>query len=298
MKVMVFGVSGMLGSATLKTFTQAGHDVVATGRQSSWQGPLYGAKYAKFDARQDDVCSLLDTLDEDDVAINAIGVIKPHIDESSPVSIRNAVEVNAVFPARLEAAAADRGVRVIQIATDCVYSGARGAYLESDPHDALDVYGKSKSLGETPGSSIMHLRASIVGPEQDRTTSLLEWVRNQPPEASISGFTNHMWNGVTTRAFARVCLGIAESDQFSPGTHHLLPAGTVTKMELVSLLAVAFDRPDISVAPTQAPTAVDRTLSTHDIAANERRWQLAGYPQVPTVADLVWEAAKWESLRV
>ena len=44
---------------------------------------------------------------------------------------------------------ADRtGARLIQISTDCVFSGARGNYAEHDPPDGQTVYARSKALGE------------------------------------------------------------------------------------------------------------------------------------------------------
>jgi dTDP-4-dehydrorhamnose reductase len=61
--------------------------------------------------------------------------------------------------------AEDSGAKVIQIATDCVFSGSNGSYLETDPHDATDVYGKTKSDGEIESSAVMQLRCSIIGRE-------------------------------------------------------------------------------------------------------------------------------------
>ena len=98
-----------------------------------------------------------------DWVINAIGVIKPYVHDDQPKEVERAITVNAAFPHWL--ARTFQQARILQIATDCVYSGAKGHYVESDKHDALDTYGKTKSLGEVSMPNINHLRCSIIGPE-------------------------------------------------------------------------------------------------------------------------------------
>lgn len=297
MTVLVLGASGMLGSAVVQTFVERGHSVVGSLRPGVEAPKPSAYVAAHFDAAVDDPGALLEATDGVSWIINAIGVIKPHIDETDRGSVERAVLVNSLFPFRLATAAARRGVRVIQIATDCVYSGSRGVYVESDEHDPLDVYGKSKSLGEVRDPHVVHLRASIIGPEMDRSTSLLEWVKGQPLGAEISGFQNHLWNGVTTRAFARVCAGLVEEDGPLPHLLHLIPADQTSKFDLVSDIAHAFCRDDISVRRVDATTAINRTLATEEPALVHRLWDAAGYPSAPSVREMVYEAALWANSR-
>jgi dTDP-4-dehydrorhamnose reductase len=180
-------------------------------------------------------------------------------------------------------------VKVIQIATDCVFSGSKGKYLESDEHDALDVYGKSKSLGEAKGDSMMHLRVSIIGPEVDRNSSLLEWVRNQPRNTEITGYTDHFWNGITSMHFAKIARGIIEHDLFEAGVFHVLPQDSATKCELVTLIAKYLGRSDIKVNPTATGANINRTLDTSFPAKNKGFWQAAGYDAPPTIEQMVSE---------
>lgn len=70
-----------------------------------------------------------------------------------------------MFPHRLADAAARRGQRVIEIATNGVFSGRDAPYDEQSAHDPRDVYGKTKSLGERAASGVVRLRCSIIGPE-------------------------------------------------------------------------------------------------------------------------------------
>jgi dTDP-4-dehydrorhamnose reductase len=204
-----------------------------------------------------------------------------------------AIAVNAVFPSRLARAAAARGIRVLQIATDCVYSGAKGMYLESDPHDALDVYGKTKSLGETFLPAAHHLRCSIIGPEPRTRKFLIEWFRRQPIKAEVSGFTNHRWNGVTTLHFAKLCAAIIGHDLTLGHAQHVVPSGTITKAKMLREFAHAYDRPDIVIRDTEAKTLVDRTLGTNQAAENAALWAAAGYSTPPTVEQMIAELSRF-----
>ena len=91
------------------------------------------------------------------------------------------------------------------MATDCVFSGQTGAYSESSAHDALDVYGKTKSLGEVPSPAVMNLRVSVIG---KGSQGLYHWVASQPHGAVINGYLDHQWNGITSVEYGRIIAGI------------------------------------------------------------------------------------------
>jgi dTDP-4-dehydrorhamnose reductase len=183
----------------------------------------------------------------------------------------------------------NRGAKVIQIATDCVYSGVQGSYVETDSHDATDVYGKTKSLGEVPASNMMHLRASIIGPEVGRSTSLLEWFRNQPKNAKLNGFTDHLWNGITTHHFAKLALSITETKLFSPGVKHVLPRDIVAKDELLKYFKEVYGRNDIVINRVESTKKIDRTLSSNQNDFSNHLWTASGYKSAPTVQQMVQE---------
>lgn len=291
--VLILGASGMLGSAVLKEFSNFQGELIATTRTGASLVADSNVKFLKFDASIDNLESALSM--PIDYVINCIGIIKPYINDIDPKQTETAFEINGAFPNRLEAWATKRGANVIQIATDCVFSGSKGKYLESNEHDALDVYGKSKSLGEAKGDSMMHLRVSIIGPEVDRNSSLLEWVRNQPKNAEISGYTDHFWNGITSMHFAKIARGIIENNLFEAGVFHVVPQDSVTKSELVSLIAKYLGRSDIKVRPTATGANINRTLGTNFPAKNKGFWQAAGYDAPPTIEKMVSEVIASES---
>lgn len=293
--VVVVGASGMLGSmvtdvlAAQRDLQVAG--TVRTPRLAHACGEkLPEVEWREYDATSDGR-SLASALDGADWVINAIGLTKPYVHDDNPAEVERAVRVNAAFPFELTRAAGAAGAQVIQIATDCVFSGATGRYLESSPHDALDVYGKTKSLGEASLPGIHLLRCSIIGPEPSSPTFLLEWVRQQAAGASINGYVDHLWNGVTTHAFARLCLGIVSGGITAPRLQHVIPDGDATKADLLVMIAKAYGRKDITVVPTQAPSAIDRTLRTEQPESNAMLWAAAGYAAPPSVAEMIDQMA-------
>jgi dTDP-4-dehydrorhamnose reductase len=246
---------------------------------------------SEFDAERDDVATLLDEYRPGWV-VNTIAVLAALIDERDPASVQRATAVNALFPAALARAAGERGTRVVQSGTDGVFSGRDGPYDEDAEPDAADVYGSTKSLGEAPGEGVLHLRSSVVGTESRGTPrSLLGRVLTLDHGARMTGWTDQRWNGVTARAWARVCAGIVRAGELPPSPLHLVPADSVSRYELLRLIADAFGRQDLRLEPGPGPSPSDRTLTTRHPEAVRRLWQAAGYPGAPTIAAMIAEQA-------
>ena len=294
--VLVIGGSGMLGSMVVDVLRrEPGFKISATVRSRAASARL-GAIFPEVDWRMLDAGSsdqIREAIAGANWIVNAVGITKPYAHDQNAAEVENAIRINSVFPYELSAAARNSGATVLQIATDCVYSGQKGAYSENDPHDALDVYGKTKSLGEALHPDTQCIRCSIVGPEMGSRNYLFEWFRSQPVGAGIKGFVNHQWNGVTTLHFGKLCAGLIKSRIALPHIQHVIPTAAISKYELLKCFAEEFDRRDITITPTEAGTVVDRTLSTAHHDANRELWRSAGYDQPPTVPQMVSELAKF-----
>ena len=299
MKVIVLGASGMLGSMVLDLLRRDRNlDVTATTRNGDlrqrFQARFPEVKWELLDAAECGIADIQKTVSDASWVINCIGVIKPYIRDDNAAETERAIRVNALFPHLLGQAAEQCDARVLQIATDCVYSGSKGNYNENDKHDALDVYGKTKSLGEAFSDRVHHLRCSIIGPEPKGHVSLLDWFLKQPNGGTVNGYVNHEWNGVTTLHFAKVCHGLVTSDLPLGHVQHVVPQNMVSKAELLNCFAREYKRDDITIIPGHADAVIDRTLSTTDDAVNRTLWSNAGYPEPPTVETMVAELAAFD----
>src|SRR5690606_15980310 len=134
-----------------------------------------------------------------EAVINCVGLVKQMADAKNVMA---AVPINTLLPHRLARLAQASGARLIHVSTDCVFSGEKGNYLESDRADASDVYGLSKYLGEVGGENAVTLRTSIIGHELRGGLSLLEWFLAQ--QGSVKGFTRAVFSGFPTVELARI----------------------------------------------------------------------------------------------
>ena len=275
----------MLGHTIVREFAGFDGKLIGSSRLNENASSL--SKHFFLDASATEIPDPLHDLGIGDYVINCIGVINKSIVEESAASRQSALLINSLFPYKLDDLASKLGFKIIQIATDCVFSGKKGGYLESDLHDTIDTYGKTKSLGEVPSENMMNLRVSIIGREVSSKVSLFEWVRNQPANAQIHGYSDHFWNGVTTQAFSRICRGIIENSGFVAGTHHLIPADTMSKFELVTSIANKTGRSDVDILERPSGKRVDRTLATINASLNEQMWVNGGYSLIPNIASLV-----------
>lgn len=202
-----------------------------------------------------------------DYLINCIGILNSKIDEEDSDSVRRAISVNAFFPHVLSNLAQEIGARVIQISTDGVFAKNAGVCLEDSPLYCEDAYGKTKSLGEVIAPGFLNLRCSIIGPNKLKTQGLLEWLRSQPSGSEVHGYTNHIWNGVTTLQLAKLCRQLILQELFDlvrdeSAVHHFCPNKALSKYELLQLFKNAF-RSDLTVIPVKSQGGpIHRILDT------------------------------------
>ncbi len=299
-KVLILGGNGMLGATLVRWFSgrPAGPCAVSATSRSGLAPAQLGMagsaiQWLALDADLTSVQALAALCADYDLVINAIGRIKQRIHTESLADRGATLRANALFAIMLAEAAKAVNCKVIQIATDCVFSGDRGGYIETDRHDARDLYGLSKSLGEVKSANVINIRCSIVGLELASSYSLLNWFLSQAPGATVQGYTNHYWNGVTALHFAKVCDGLLDSGWEGVLDSHLLPADTLTKYELLRIFAQAFGRSDVKIVPTEAPQRIYRTLATVNPELNAGLWKNAGYSCPPSIQDMVVEIASY-----
>ena len=182
-----------------------------------------------------------------DYFINCIGILPGKIVEKDPTTIRKAIKINSLFPHELSTFAKERSIRVIHISTDGVFSGEAESYREDDIHDCPDFYGITKSVGEVFDTHFLNLRCSIIGPSPFIGEGLMEWFLKQPAGSVVSGYTNHIWHGISTYQFGNLCLKIIEGDHFEEirresAVFHFAPNEPITKFDLLCLFNETFKK--------------------------------------------------------
>lgn len=234
-KVLIFGGTGMLGHKVWQEFD---------GRFDTWvtiRGPIGHWRYLSFLKKEkvienveassrENIVSALDQV-QPDVIINCIGIVKKLKESESPVL---AITINALFPHWLEGLCGERGIRLIHISTDCVFSGKKGNYSENDLPEPYDLYGRTKLLGEVTGINCLTLRTSIIGRELKRTVGLLEWFLSQKGKG-IQGYKCVIFSGLITSELASLLAYIVDKHPELNGLYHI-SSDPINKYDLLNLI--------------------------------------------------------------
>ena len=287
-RILVLGKDGMLGTMVSKYFTSLNeYEVYLTSRRDDLT--VFNDNVRKFDVSKDPLEILINEVNPD-FLINCIGIIKPEINEDNKESIEKAININTYFPLKISQLAKNKNFKYIQIGTDCVFSGGVGDYLEDASQDANDIYGKTKIGGETEHADKYILRGSIVGPESGDGKSLLNWFLSQSSN-KVNGFSDHMWNGITTLNFAKIVDGIIKNNNFNFHTQHVVPKDEVSKYDLLIYFKKYFDV-DVIIEKSNSSNSVNRSLKTNNQDKNIKLWKDAGYSSVPSIEENIKELSE------
>lgn len=261
-KVLILGASGMLGSAIMR-------ELARDPKLEAW-GSLRSDSDKRFFSAStaEHLISGVDVLNEEFIAelfkrvapqvvINCIGLVKQVKESEDP---QLAMAVNAKLPHRLKALCEQSGARLIHFSTDCVFSGVRGDYRETDIPDANDLYGQSKLQGEVGEPNALTLRTSIIGHELHGNQGLLEWFLSQGE--ACSGYTKAIFSGLPTPILARLVHQLVAKDDLT-GVFHV-SSQPISKYNLLKAIAAQYGK-EIEILPSDE-LVIDRSLNSERFA--------------------------------
>jgi len=275
-KVLVLGVTGMLGNAVFRLFSKSpGFETHGTVRSAAglrhFDEALRPRIHVGVDVEQQDHLVQLFSRVRPDVVINCIGLVKQLAEADDPLA---ALPINALLPHRLARLAALAGARLVHVSTDCVFNGHQGLYKESDAPDALDLYGRSKLLGEVDEPNAVTLRTSIIGHELASAHSLVGWFLAQ--EGCVRGFTRAVFSGLPTVELAKVIRDHVLPRANFRGLWHV-SSDPIAKYDLLQLVKAAYGK-SIEIAPDEQ-LVIDRSLDSTRFRA-ETGWQPAPWAEL------------------
>jgi dTDP-4-dehydrorhamnose reductase len=275
MKILILGITGMLGNSMFRFFSNKNtFDVYGTSRSKT---PINFFKHVN-----DKIFYGIDFKDQKkffdflvkikpDVVINCVGITKHKKNINNHLEI---VKINTLLPLHMELLAKELNFRFIHISTDCVFSGTKGNYLESDFADAIDFYGRSKFLGEVNGVNCITLRTSIIGHEIETNYGLLNWFLKQ--NDCVYGFRNAIFSGITTLELSKIISDIILPKSDLDGLYHI-SSKAINKFDLLTLISAQYNK-NIEILPNN-DFVIDRSL-------NSKKFRiLTGY-----------EAPEWKSM--
>ena len=226
MNVLILGATGMLGHKMIQVLSKD-FEVFGTTHAASALENIMG------DVCADNMGSIRNAikLTLPHVIVNCIGIIKQRPEANDPLT---AISVNALFPHKLARVCKQNDIRLIHMSSDCVFSGKKGYYTETDQSDAEDLYGRSKYLGEIYYPGCITIRTSIIGREFNSKNGLVEWFLSNEGK-TVSGYTNAIFSGLTTLELSRVVGKIIKSFPDLTGLYQVA-SGPISKFSLLQII--------------------------------------------------------------
>lgn len=268
MRILILGGDGMLGHRLLLSLRDC-HTVKVTVRRALADYEIYGIfdrsnTFDQVDLR--DASRVLEVMSEfsPDLVVNAAGIVKQR-DAASEALL--SLEMNSVLPHRIANYCRSVSAYFIHFSTDCVFKGDKGGYSETDIPDAVDLYGRTKLLGEVTYDHCITLRTSIIGLELHRKTSLIEWFLRQTGE--IKGYKRAIFTGITTTEAARLVDFLTSRLGKLSGVYNAA-SKPISKYDLLLSLSEKMGRTDVRIVPDSS-FHCDRSL------LNDRLAEKTGY---------------------
>ena len=282
-KILILGASGMLGNALLRFFTESiGYVVygsVRTERAKSFiPKNLQDNIFAGVDVENFDSLTRLFAFVRPDVVVNCVGLVKQL---AAAEDVLSALPINSLLPHRLARLCEISNCRLVHMSTDCVFSGHKGMYVETDIPDASDLYGRSKHMGEVDYQNAITLRTSIIGHELDGERSLINWFLAQKDK--VKGFKKAIFSGLPTVEVARVIRDYVIPNPELHGLYHL-SVDPISKFDLLTLVNEVYGK-NISIVPDHV-YIIDRSLDSS-------RFQAATGFKVSPWRDLIMDMYKF-----
>ena len=219
MKILVLGDRGMLGHVVKRYFENKNYNVVGLNR-------------SHFDFRDLDKLRNSITSIHPEYVINCAGILVNGND------IQEFADVNIVIPRFLSYLSKKLGFKLIHISTNCVFKD-KGPHDEKDTPNANDLYGMSKMFSEIIDDYNLTIRTSITGPEIKMKSGYSGLMHSFITNKNFNkGYTNIMWNGVTTLELAKFIENIIDKEV---GLINYYTKNEASKYNIISIMNKVFN---------------------------------------------------------
>jgi dTDP-4-dehydrorhamnose reductase len=279
MRILILGGNGMIGHKMYQILSKFKEDTWVTLRNdlSTYSfSSIYNYEKVIDNIDLTDFNKLSRILNEikPDIILNASGItIRRGVEKIKS----NTILINSALPHFLNEWVSFNNKRLIHFSTDCVFSGKKGDYLDTDIKDAYDLYGSTKSLGEIIDSQFaVTLRGSMIGRELENKTELFEWFLKQKNK-KIKGFSEVIYSGITTVKMAEIILTLINNYPNLTGIYNI-SSKPITKLALLKLCNEYFD--------VNAIIEMDGSYSSNKNLISEKFFNHIGMKQ-PNWEDLI-----------
>ena len=251
MKILLLGKNGQLGQVLYQTLPQLGKVIATTREQINLEN-------------LQDISNQLKSI-QPDIIINAAAYT--NVDQAE-IEQEKTLVINAKAPAILAQYCKQQNIPLIHYSTDYVFDGKKQEpYLESDTPNPLNIYGKSKLLGEQAiqehqGIYLIFRTSWVYSNEGHNFPNTILKIAQSKKELKI---INDQW-GVPTHVdqLSKItckCISQLILNKQLSGLYHLTPKGKTNWYEFASLVIENTPNPNKSIIlPIQAKDYPSKTI--------------------------------------
>ena len=249
MKFLITGASGLLGSKLVAKALASGHEVHSIVHEHSTQE----AHVHILDITDQAAVEATLTNNSPEVVIHAASITDLDLCERNPELAYN---VNAAATGFLADACRKQESFLVYVSTDYVFDGERGNYREHDRVNPVNVYGRSKLLGEEEvaqkAGGFCIARTSVVfGWGRKHRPNFATWVYEKLRVGEkINVVTDQYATPTLSSDLARMLVEVAERRM--NGTYHLSGSTRINRYEFAVLLARRFSLDEKLLTPSKA----------------------------------------------
>lgn len=270
-KILVLGASGMAGHTISIYFKKKNYDVTTL-----TVNPFFIKPNIVLDLFNNNQLEKIILEGKYDVVINCVGLLNEVANENPD----KAIYLNGFLPHYLSQITKNTKTKIIQMSTDCVFSGKKGSYTEYDLKDGKTMYDQSKAIGELNNDKDLTFRNSIIGPDINPDgIGLFNWFMKQ--SGTIKGYRKAIWTGVTTLTLAKAMEKAIEQDL--TGIYNLVNNETISKYELLKIFNEVFKDGKVDIIPD------DNVIADKSLVRTRKDFDFV----VPSYKDMVVEMSKW-----
>ena len=271
MKILVLGCNGMAGHMVSLYFKKRGDEVVGFAREDLGLIPTILG-----DAEDAELVVNIVKESRFDAVINCIGILN----KEAEIQKARAAYLNAYLPHLLADITEHTITKIVHISTDCVFSGHKGNYAETDFRDGETFYSRSKALGELEDDKNITIRTSIIGPSiKENGKGLMDWFLQQ--KGTVYGYTEAIWTGQTTLQLSKTIEFVLQENIC--GLHNMVPDKYISKHDLLCLINKIFCDNKIVIEPSNAVQTNKSLLPPKGLF----NYKIPGYEQ------MLWELREW-----
>lgn len=266
MKILVTGASGLLGNKIISLASSQGHETLGTHNLHLPEEPSKSRRINLVDRRA--VKSLFSDFGPD-VVIHTASMTDVDQCETDPPL---AMKTNGELPGIIADTCNELGCFLVHVSTDYVFDGKHGNYSENAAPNPINIYGRSKLMGEREVSRrartfCIARTSSIFGWGRAHRSNFATWLCQKLRRMEkVSAVTDQYVSPTLNTDLASMLLEIAE--RRLNGLFHLSGATRISRYDFAVRLARTFSLNESLILPVKVESMNWKAKRPRDSSLN------------------------------